>query len=341
MNKSFTTDICFSKAPFDTSKISLLNFMEPAKAVVIGGGSGAPISIRTLLALGFETSAVVAMADDGGSTGTLRRAAGVTAPGDIRNCLAAFASEDRGLMAEMFQTRFEFLNDHCMGNLILASLEEASGSFKEAINQCETLLETRGHVYPSTYTHVVLRAETQQGEEVFGQAAACKSHEALFTVNLESDDEIIPNKDALDAIKDADIIVLGPGSLFTSIIPNLVVPGIAEAIARSEARVIMICPLADYQGETKGFTAAQCIEALERHGLKGLIDYVLVHKPTNPNDPYLGVELNEDFEIHVSENCISSIEMDYADKEHAGWHSLSALANAFEKVAQECHLLKK
>ena len=248
------------------------------RAVVVGGGTGAPISIRTLLSLGFETSAVVAMADDGGSTGALREEANVTPPGDIRKCLVAFARDQGSPLVRAFKCRIAVARDHALGNLMLAALEDACDSFPQAIEICEDLLDAQGHVYPSTLDHVTLRARTRDGQLLTGQAVACRSKTALEEVELVSEQSVIsPYEPALAAIREADLIVLGPGSLFTSIIPNLLVPGVVEAIAQSRGRVLFVCSVADVQGETWGLTVREHLEALESHGLQGLIDYVLVH----------------------------------------------------------------
>ena len=257
------------------------------RAVVIGGGTGAPMSIRTLLSLGLETSAVVAMADDGGSTGILREEADATTPGDVRKCIAAFARDANDPLTRAFKYRFAFARNHTLGNLMLAALEDAAGSFPEAIRICERLLDAQGHVYPSTLDHVRLMARTRDGRVLEGQANACKSKTALDRVWLTAEAEPRPYAPAVDAIRTADLVVLGPGSLFTSIIPNLLVPGIVDAIRASRGHVLFVCSLADAQGETWGLTAREHVEALADHGMRGLIDYVLVHTPVplRPDSP--------------------------------------------------------
>ena len=250
----------------------------PVRAVVIGGGTGAPVSIRTLLTLECDVSAVVAMADDGGSTGILREEAGVLPPGDIRKCLVAMAADDNDPLAQAFKCRFAFARNHTLGNLMLSALEDVTGSLPEAIALCGRILGVRGHVYPSTLEHVRLCAETYDNACISGQAAACKSGTALHRVWLESDNEpICAYGPALDAIRKADLIVLGPGSLFTSIIPNLLVPGVEDAIRESHGITVFVCSLADMQGETWGLSAREHYEALVTHGMKGLIDYMLIH----------------------------------------------------------------
>ena len=334
------------------------------KAVVIGGGTGAPVSIRTLLSSGVQTSAVVAMADDGGSTGVLREEADVTPPGDIRKCLVAFAKDPADPLVRALKYRFAVARDHALGNLLLAALEDATGSFPEAIAICEKLVDAQGHVYPSTLDHVVLSAQTQDGRILDGQAVACHSKTALAQVWLSAEDgRPRPYEPALQAIREADLIVLGPGSLFTSIIPNLLIPGVVEAIRASRGRVLFVCALADVQGETWGLTAREHFEALTAHGMEGLIDYMLVHSkvPLRAESPATGSfaaisgaelehastsDLNDDQLIKgVRPISISYADMlaiqsrgpivisrNLVDAEQPTWHSPFALRDAFQNV---------
>lgn len=283
----------FIHDPSATGAFAALTGIEPARmpapgtrAVVIGGGTGAPVSIRTLLSLGIETSAVVAMADDGGSTGILRAQAGATAPGDVRKCITAMAGDPDDPMTRAFKVRFTFAENHTLGNLMLSALEATTGSFPEAIAACERMLDARGHVYPSTLDRVTLKALTLDDRELTGQAVACHSRIALKTVRLEGahhTSPIEPYEPALAAIRAADLIVLGPGSLFTSIISNLIVPGVAEAVEGSRAPIAFVCSLADMQGETWGMGAREHLEALHAHGLRDRIDYLIVHEPMRPS----------------------------------------------------------
>ncbi len=251
----------------------------PLRACVIGGGTGAPVSIRTLLSMGFETSAVVAMADDGGSTGILRAKANVTPPGDVRKCLAAFAANANDPLTRAFKCRFDFAQNHTLGNLMLSALEEETGSFVEAVRICEDLLGARGHVHPSTLNRVTLVAEATDGTRITGQVNAGKSACALKRVQLRSAEPLQAFEGAVAAIREADLIVLGPGSLFTSIIPNLLVPGIVEAIRASKGCTVFVCSLADAEGETAGMSVRDHVDALRAHGLDGLIDFTVVHAP--------------------------------------------------------------
>ena len=338
------------------------------RAVVIGGGTGAPVSIITLLSIGLETSAVVAMADDGGSTGILREEANVTTPGDVRKCIAAFADNPEEPMTQAFRYRFAFARNHTLGNLMLSALEEATGSFIEAIDICERLLGARGHVYPSTLDSVTLMARTKDGKRLRGQANVSRSKAALEEVWLESLQDCMPCDLAIQAIRAADLIVLGPGSLFTSIIPNLLVPGIVDAIADSKGKTLFVCSLADMQGETRGLSAREHVEALSKHGMEGLIDYVLIHSPAVPMPPSAPAPappsapggLSAPFApgttsaagvVEIRPVLVSSDDMeairaqgsvvlvrDLVDKDRPTWHDPHALRNALREVLELCHL---
>ncbi len=339
---------------------------ESIEAVVIGGGTGAPVSIRTLLSLGISTNAVVAMADDGGSTGILRDKANVTPPGDIRKCIAAFADDPTDPLVRAFKYRFAVADDHALGNLLLAALEDASGSFPEAIRICEKLVNAQGHVYPSTLDHVTLTARTRDGRTLDGQAVACHSKTALESVRLVTEGDVIrAYRPAVKAIERADLIVLGPGSLFTSIIPNLLVPGIVDAIQRSRGSVLFVCSLADVQGETWGLSAKEHLAALFDHGMFGLIDYMLVHTPVplRAESPATGsfiavagdepeysstsdlddLRLSEGVRpVPITYQDLLSIQAegpvviarDLADARHPSWHNPAALRDAILQVVR-------
>lgn len=341
---------------------------EQVRAVVIGGGTGAPVSIRTLLSMGVETSAVVAMADDGGSTGIMREEADVTPPGDVRKCIAAMAADPDDPLTRAFKYRFSFARNHTLGNLMLSALEDAAGSFPQAITICERLLAARGHVYPSTLDRVTLLARTRDGHMLEGQAVACHSRTALDRVSLQAPCPIQAFEPALEAIRKADLIVLGPGSLFTSIIPNLLVPGVIDAIRASKGTTLFVCSLADMQGETWGLTAREHAEALMDHGMRGLIDYMLVHAPESlrPNspatnafqvasggDPARGLsdfdEQNRIRPVVVTYSDMHAVQAqgpvviarDLLDPARPTWHSPLALREAFSGVLKLCHSRQK
>ena len=315
------------------------------RAVVIGGGTGAPVSIRTLLSMGIETSAVVAMADDGGSTGILRDQAGATAPGDIRKCLTAMAADAEDPFTKAFKVRFGFAENHTLGNLMLSALEVTSGSFPQAIEVCEEMLGARGHVYPSTLGRVSLVAKTRDGRTLLGQAVASHSRTALKRVALESDEPIVAYGPACDAIKRADLIVLGPGSLFTSIIPNLLVPGIVEAIRDSHATVVFVCSIADLQGETRNMRVTEHFDAIEQHGMNGLVDVLLAQAgeghafgSDEAGRRTLSVSPGELEELNA--RGVRVITSDFTEAEHPTWHDPACLRHAFAEVLKSCRSIQ-
>lgn len=346
---------------------------EHVRAVVIGGGTGAPVSLRTLLSMQVETAAVVAMADDGGSTGILREVADVTPPGDVRKCIAAMAADPADPLTRAFKYRFSFARNHTLGNLMLSALEDAAGSFPAAIAICERLLQAQGRVYPSTLDRVTLVAHTRDGRTLEGQAVACHSRTALDQVWLQAAHPVRAYEPALDAIRAADLIVLGPGSLFTSIIPNLLVPGVVDAIRASKGCTLFVCSLADMQGETWGLTAREHVEALMDHGMRGLVDYVLVHavpellssdaSKTSEHDDAAGSgvfsaqqpkgadarQARRIRPVSVTFHDIQAIQAqgpvvivrDLVDPASPTWHAPAALRNAFSGVLKLCRSQQK
>ena len=248
------------------------------RAVSIGGGTGQPNLIRVLRRLDCTIDSIVAMADDGGSTGILRERAHIVPPGDIRKCLSALAADESSPAARAFAHRFPYVDNHALGNLVITALAEETGSFVEAIRECERMLGCVGHVHPSTLDFVRLSGRASDGRVLSGQAALCHGDCALESVWLEPGGARAYGP-AVDAVMAADLVVLGPGSLFTSIIPNILVEGVRDAVRETDALVVFVCPKADRQGETWGMRADEYVDALERHGLAGAIDAGLVHRP--------------------------------------------------------------
>ena len=252
--------------------------MTGRRVVAIGGGTGLPRLLTALLAIGAAPTAVVTVADDGGSSGWLRRTFGILPPGDIRNCLVAMARDPEGDLARVFQYRFaqgDGLAGHALGNLVIAALNEMTGSFADAVSRTGELLGARGAVLPSTLEDVVLHAEDSEGVSIEGQALiACSPR--IDRVFLEpGDPPAYPP--VLDAIASADAVILAPGSLYTSLLPNFLVDGVLAAICASSAPVTYVCNVANMRGETMGMDAADHVDALVVHGLGSAVNRVLVH----------------------------------------------------------------
>jgi uncharacterized cofD-like protein len=248
------------------------------RGVAIGGGTGLPNALRCLLDLGYDTTAVVTVADDGGSSGALRRDLGMLPPGDARNCLVAMADPESPL-SRVFQYRFphgEGLAGHALGNLIIAALADIEGSFAAALDDAARLLGVRGRVLPSTLDDVVLAARDVHGNRVVGQAAVAGNASPIAAVCY-----VGPEPDAyppvVEALTSADLVVIGPGSLFTSILPNFLVHGVTDALRVTPGSVVYVCNVANQRGETARMDAADHVRALVDHGLGGVIDTVIVH----------------------------------------------------------------
>ncbi|MEP7217028.1 MAG: gluconeogenesis factor YvcK family protein [Anaerolineaceae bacterium] len=256
------------------------------KIVAIGGGTGLSTLLRGLKGYTSNLTAIVTVADDGGSTGRLRQEFGVVAPGDLRQCIAALA-EAEPLMSKLFQYRFTEgtgLEGHSFGNLFLVAMSEVTGNFETAIHEASRVLNVRGSILPSTLEDVTLSARTQEDEMVHGEHNITEHGAAIRELFLNpASAEAHP--DAVRAIMDADLIVIGPGSLYTSVLPNLLVSGIQKALIATEARRIFVCNVATQQGETDGFTVADHLEALERHAGQGVIHAVIANNNIAPSLP--------------------------------------------------------
>jgi uncharacterized cofD-like protein len=234
-----------------------------------------------------QLTGVVTVTDDGGSSGRLRREFGVLPPGDIRNCIVALA-DDEDLLARLFQYRFpngDGLLGHSFGNLFLTALTGITGDFHQAILTAESILSVRGKICPATVQDVRLRGVGASGRVYEGESAIGASGEPL--VGLELDPPAPPAfPSAVTAIDRADLILLGPGSLYTSIIPNLLIPGIRQAINKSRVRTVLLLNLMTQPGETDGMSGLDHLKAVERFSGRGLVDAVLVNAAPIP-DPLL------------------------------------------------------
>ena len=269
----------------------------PLRLVAIGGGTGLATLLRGLkpyvIAPGVariatkthaigDLAAVVTVTDDGGSSGRLRKDLNVLPPGDIRNCMVAL-SEDENLLSRLFQYRFGSgeLGGHNFGNLFLTALAEVVGDFSVAVRESSQILASRGHIFPSTMTDVRLEALMDDGSVVSGETNITASKRRIVELKLVPGNAA-PLPETLQAIAAADVITVGPGSLFTSLIPNMLVDGIPEAIADSRACKVFICNLMMQANESLGLSASEHLLAIRRHAGGKLFDYALVNERT-PN----------------------------------------------------------
>jgi uncharacterized cofD-like protein len=257
------------------------------RVVAVGGGTGIPTLLRGMKEFTANLTAVITVADDGGSSGRLRTQFGILPPGDIRNCLVALADTEP-LMEKLFQHRFssgEGLAGHPFGNLFILAMSEATGDFYDAVRASSQVLAVRGRVMPATLEQVMLRAELADGRTVIGETAIGKSPAQIKRVFLETMDgnPVAALPDSLEALEAAHAIVLGPGSLYTSVLPNLLVPGIADAIRRSRALKIYVCNIMTQPGETDQYTVSDHVQALIDHAGYGIVDICLANSGPIPD----------------------------------------------------------
>jgi uncharacterized cofD-like protein len=329
----------------------------PLRVVAIGGGTGLstllkglknfvptpgePLRPTTDQPTISELSAIVTVSDDGGSSGRLRKELNMLPPGDIRNCIVAL-SEDADLLSQLFRHRFEKgsgLEGHSFGNLFLAALTSITKDFAEAVRLSSEILLTRGHIYPATTSNIELEALLEDGTRVRGETriTASKGHiQELFLI--PSDVEPLPQ--TLEAIARADVITIGPGSLFTSLIPNLLVRGIAQAIVNSPAIKIYICNLMTQANESLGLTAADHIRALNRHAQAQLFDYALINRtPASEN-------LKAKYALEGATQIVADLEAiehlgccpvlgDYLEEEGVARHATDVVARDLLEIATQ------
>lgn len=235
------------------------------RITVIGGGTGLPSLIRGIKSYSHNITAIVTMADDGGSSGRLRSELGIQPPGDIRNCLVALADSE-AVMQKLMDYRFSSdgqLNGHSVGNMLIAALADIGGDFSRAVEIAGELLAIRGRVIPSTNTDVTLIANTEAGETLTGESNVARASGRITSLSL-SPPNPQAHPEAVAALKDADLIIIGPGSLYTSIVPNLLIPGISAAVEQSRALKVYICNVAEEPRQTVGYSVLDHLEVVRR-----------------------------------------------------------------------------
>ncbi len=285
MMRSFIT--AFAPSSRGTELVDLLyqkkHLSRGPRIVAVGGGTGLSVLLSGLKSYSSNISAIVTVADDGGSSGRLRQQFDVLPPGDIRNCLVALADAP-ALMRDLFQFRFDENSEfsgHSFGNLFLTVMTRLTGDFEKAIKETSKVLALRGQVIPSTLGDVALVAHYKDGSVVVGEGQIPKARKAIDRVSL-TPEQLLATPDAIKAIKEAQIIVLGPGSLYTSIIPNLLINEIAQEIAQSEAIKVYVCNVMTQPGETDGYSVCDHIKALVKHSSARILDYCVVNNGEVP-----------------------------------------------------------
>ena len=279
--------------------------------VAIGGGTGLSMLLKGIKRFTNNITAVVTVGDDGGSSGRLREELGVLPPGDIRNCLAALA-DDEDLVTKLFQYRFqngEGLEGHSFGNLFLTALCSITGDMVSAVKESSSVLSIRGVVLPATLDDMKLAAKFEDGRVIHGESNIPEAGGVIKRLFTEPE-HCSPLPDVLTAIKGADLIILGPGSLFTSVIPNLLIDNIADAIANSKAKKIYVCNIMTQPGETDDYTVSDHVKALIKHaGGRKIIDAVLVNNVL-PDEISEGYAKSGSFPVDVDTDKLSSFNIE-------------------------------
>ena len=307
------------------------------RIVAIGGGTGLSNLLRGLKGYSANITAVVAVADDGGSSGRLRNQLGIIPPGDIRNCIAALADAEP-LMTQLMQYRFPSgsgLDDHAFGNLFIAAMTAVTGDFEEAVRESNRVLAVRGQVLPATSVPLNLSATLRSGRRIHGQALLAKVDEPIDEVTIEPRD-VRANPEALERILEADMIVMGPGSLFSSVLPNLLLSDIRDAVTAAAGMKVYVCNVATQPGETDAFSASEHLEVLFEHVGAEIADYVLINRNSRARPPsnWQGhlVEV-DDRRLETLPAVI--VEEDLIDEGNAHRHDPVKLAATLMRLLQE------
>ncbi|MBO5140900.1 MAG: YvcK family protein [Peptococcaceae bacterium] len=256
--------------------------------VVVGGGTGLSVLLRGLKEYSSNITAIVSVGDDGGSSGRIREEFGMVPVGDVRNCIVALSDREE-LMEQIFDYRFkqgEGLDGHSLGNLLLVAMTHLTGSFHDAVSDINEVLQIRGKVLPVTDVPITLKAILDDDSEIVGESCVSQADRPIMRLTIEPEN-VQPLSEALDAIREADAIILGPGSLFTSIIPNLLVDGIVEAILQSRAMKFYVCNVMTQAGETDNYSAEDHLRVLLEHGRKGIADYIVVNSRSTISEDVL------------------------------------------------------
>ena len=323
------------------------------RVVAIGGGTGLSTLLKGLkryTALPGETplpgafiselTAVVTVSDDGGSSGRLRRELNILPPGDIRNCLVA-VSEDENLISKLFQHRFSSsgeLEGHSFGNLFLAALTAITGDFAEAVQRASEILATRGDILPATSSNVQLEAIMNDGSRVSGETNITASEKRIVELRMVPSDAK-PLPETLQAIASADLITIGPGSLFTSLISNVLVHGIPEAIAESSAIKVFICNLMTEANESLNMTASQHIQAIFAHARRSIFDFALVNSA--PVSAAMLEKYAEEQASQVQCDCaaieamgVKCLPGDFVEEDHFARHATERVCHELLRLAE-------
>ncbi|MCL1972772.1 MAG: YvcK family protein [Endomicrobia bacterium] len=309
--------------------------MQNLNIVALGGGTGLSTLLRGIKKRFSNITAIVNVADDGGSSGILRNELGVLPPGDIRNCLVAL-SEEESLMSRLFQYRFPSkgsLSGHSFGNLFLTAMSAISGGFDNAIAKSGEVLAIRGRVLPVTLSSITLEAELENGKNIRGESSVSKANERIKKINLAP---FAPPAapEVLEALKKADVMIFGPGSLYTSIIVNLLVDGVVDAVKNSKAYKIYVCNIMTQPGETKDYKLSDHIKAIEEHSYCGIIDCILANKGKIPKNVLKRYKRYDSYQVEADKVKTKTVKSSLFSDEIYARHDSDKLAKAIMRVCR-------
>lgn len=318
------------------------------KFVVIGGGTGLPVILKSLKKQNADITAIVTVADDGGSSGVIRNHVNVVPPGDIRNVIVALSDLPK-LELDIFQYRFKsndsFLSGHAIGNLIIAALSEMKSGIFTAVQELSEMMKVDGHIYPASDEPLVLHAEFSDGSQLAGESEITAAHKTIKRIWVEptswkANEKPHAVQEAIDAILDADEIVLGPGSLFTSILPNLMISNIGDAVLKTTAEVVYICNIMTQKGETDNFTDSDHVRVLNEHLGQNFVDTVLVNTAKVPDD-YMDYDRYDEYSTQVgsdfkglrAQNCRVVSNNFLSLRDHGAFHDGDRVAEELFNMA--------
>ena len=324
------------------------------KVAVIGGGTGLPVILKGLKNIDAQITAIVTVADDGGSSGSIRDYVNVVPPGDIRNCMCALSDADE-ILLDLFQYRFNsddaFLAGHAIGNLLIAALKEMNRSLSESIELLSRYMKVNGKILPAASEALILSALFEDGTIAVGESKIAQHRKKIQEVNvttLDGGPAIKASPEVVDAIMQADLVVLGPGSLYTSILPNLMIAEINQAINQTAAHVVYICNIMTQLGETENFSDADHVAVLHNHIGMPFIDTVLVNTKEvphayiidQPNEEYL-LQVKHDFQGLRGQGC-QVISSDFLNMTKGGaYHDTERVVYELKHLLETIKLTEK
>lgn len=304
------------------------------KVVVLGGGTGMPVLLQGLKQYPLDLTAVVTVADDGGSTGKIRHSINVPAPGDIRNVIAALANVDEDLY-ELFQYRISGENGlagHALGNLLLVATNEITGDFNYAVEKVAQLFNVEANIYPVVNEPVTLHAEMEDGSVVSGESNIPIKNKKIKRIYI-TPENVAANELVIEAIREADLIVISPGSLYTSILPNLIIRDVIEAIKNTDAKTVYVCNIMTQRGETNDYTASEHVKAIHRHVDAAIIDTIVVHNELIDQETLQQYEKEEAYQVAVDNEELEGLNISIIEEDMID-HSKDIVRHNYKKIAK-------